>query len=172
MDDVPLVRAARRGDAAACAALYRRHAALVWRAAYAVVGQREAAEDVLQETFVQAFAALGRFDERRPLEPWLRRIAVRRALNWRRSARPERSAVEGVAEGPYARVEGDDELLDAVRTLPEERRQAVALRYWLDLPPAEIGELLGVPEGTIRSRLARALRDLRTVMEEHDVEPA
>src|SRR3954447_3485324 len=72
-DQLPLVRAARRGEPAACAALYRRHAALVYRAAYAVLGQREAAEDVLQETFVQAFAALGRFDEQRPLAPWLPR---------------------------------------------------------------------------------------------------
>ena len=124
-DQLPLVRAARRGEPAACAALYRRHAALVYRAAYAVLGQREAAEDVLQETFVQAFAALGRFDERRPLAPWLRRIAANRALNHRRASRP----VVGTLEPCYAAVEGDEELVSALRALPEERRQAIVLRY-------------------------------------------
>ena len=150
-------------------AIFDRHWPRVWRAAYAVCGDRELASDAAQDAFIRAGAALHRFDRSRPVEPWLVRIAVNRAIDLVRARRreagenelPERPAVE-----PPLR---DDELGDALRRLRPERRAVIALHYWLDYTTPEIAEILGVPLGTVNSRLARALRDLRLELEARNV---
>lgn len=169
--DADLVARARGGSRAAAAELFERHWSAAWRAAYAVTGRRAMADDVAQDAFERAFAALGRFDQTRPFGPWLHRIVVNRALDLLRSER--RLVGETAERGEWADVrDGDAALLDAVSALPLQRRVVVVLRFGLGLSPSAIAALLGVPVGTVNSRLARALDQLRAQYEKSDVERA
>jgi RNA polymerase sigma-70 factor (ECF subfamily) len=136
-----------------------------------VTGRRELADDVAQDAFERAFAALARFDERRPFGPWLHRIVVNRSLDL---LRRERRLVGGDFEfeaGEWSDPRlADQELLAAVGRLSLQRRVVVVLRYGLGYSPTMIAELLGLPVGTVHSRLARALEDLRAGYEVNDVE--
>jgi len=159
-----LVRGAQAGSKADMEELFRRHWPLAYRAAYFVVYDRAAAEDIAQEAFLSALRALDRFDRRRPFGPWLHRIVVNRAIDWAR-ARALRREVEASAESPAAdRAEANlgmrDELDTALASLSPERRAVVVLRYVLGYTPGEIAELLELPRGTVNSRLRRALDDL------------
>jgi RNA polymerase sigma-70 factor (ECF subfamily) len=167
--DGELVSAARAGSREAAAELFERHWPAAWRAAYAITGRRAMADDVAQDAFERAFAALSRFDRRRPFAPWLHRIVVNRSLDLLRS---ERRLVGGeVGEGEWHDSEsGDRALLEAVASLPLQRRVVVVLRYGIGFAPAAIASILGVPEGTVHSRLARALEQLREELEVNGVE--
>jgi RNA polymerase sigma-70 factor (ECF subfamily) len=169
--DGELVAAARAGSREAAAELFERHWPGAWRAAYAITGRRAMADDVAQDAFERAFAALSRFDRRRPFAPWLHRIVVNRSLDLLRS---ERRLVGGeVPEGEWRDAEdGDRALLDAVASLPLQRRVVVVLRYGLGFAPADIASILGLPVGTVHSRLARALEQLRAELEVNGVERA
>jgi RNA polymerase sigma-70 factor (ECF subfamily) len=173
--DAELVRRARAGAAEAAGELFERHWRGAWRAARVITGSRTMADDVAQDAFERAFAALSRFDERRPFAAWLHRIVVNRSLDLLRRERrlvgmdsPDR------LEGEWRDLAGEDRrLLEAVEVLAPQRRVVIVLRYGLGYSPAEIAELLDVPPGTVHSRLARALEDLRGWQrEEADVERA
>src|SRR4051795_10511635 len=162
-----LVRAAQAGDAEALEQLFRRHWPAAHRAAYLVVRDAAAAEDIAQESFLAAIRALDRFDRRRPFGPWLHRITVNRAIDYARARalRPE-SALVGSEESAAAPPEAiSDELLAALRELSPEQRAVVVLRYVLEYSPGEIGEILGLPRGTVNSRLRRGLDRLRPALE-------
>jgi RNA polymerase sigma-70 factor, ECF subfamily len=149
-------------------AIFDRHWPRVWRAAYAVAGDRELANDAAQDAFIRAGAALHRFDRRRQLEPWLVRIAVNRAIDLLRARR--REAAEELPEAlAFEPPLPDEELRSALRRLGPERRAVIALHYWFDYTTPEIAEVLGVPVGTVNSRLARALRHLRLDLEARNV---
>jgi RNA polymerase sigma-70 factor, ECF subfamily len=158
--DAALIRAARRGDAGAVDELFRRHWPSAYRAAYLVVGDAGAAEDIAQEAFVKAIAALDRFDRRRPLGPWLHRIVVNRAIDFSRARalRPEADA--GALPEPVAPAEASaigDEVVAALAALGPEHRAVVVLRHLLGYTPGEIATMLDLPRGTVNSRLRRAL---------------
>src|SRR5262249_33420635 len=122
-----------------------------------------------QDAFLRAASALHRFDRSRPVEPWLVRIAVNRAIDLLRARR--RLVSEDLATEPFALDAPfpDEELRAALRGLGPERRAVIALHYWLDYTTPEIAEILDVPLGTVNSRLARALRDLRLHLEARNV---
>jgi RNA polymerase sigma-70 factor (ECF subfamily) len=173
--DGELVVRARAGSRDAAAELFGRHWPRAWRMARAVTGRRDMADDVAQDAFERAFAALARFDEQRPFGAWLHRIVINRSLDLLRRERrlvgldsPDR------IESEWRDLEAEDRaLLGAVESLAPQRRVAVVLRYGLGYPPAEIAAMIGVPVGTVHSRLARALEDLRgSEREEADVERA
>ena len=166
--DAELVGRARRGSRDAAAELFERHWTAAWRAAYGVTGRRALADDVAQDAFERAFAALSRFDDRRPFGPWLHRIVVNRALDLLRAERRLVGEVERGEEWVDLRA-GDRGLLEAVASLPLQRRVVVVLRYGIGMPPPAIAEVLGVPLGTVHSRLARALAELREELEESSV---
>src|SRR5919201_363695 len=144
--DAKLIELARRGSRDAAAELFARHWQPAWRAAFALTGRREMADDVAQDAFERAFAALSRFDERRPFAPWLHRIVVNRCLDLLRT---ERRLVGGDAE--LERLEwhdlhgGDRELLAAIAGLSLQRRIVIVLRYRLGHSPGVIAEPLGIP---------------------------
>jgi RNA polymerase sigma-70 factor (ECF subfamily) len=163
LPDGALVARARAGSREAAAELFARHWPDAWRAALAVTGRRDVADDVAQDAFERAFAALSRFDERRPFAPWLHRIVVNRALDLMRGERRlvGLEAAEGVAAAWDDAGLGDREMLEALAGLAPERRAVLVLRYGLGHPPPAIAEILGLPVGTVHSRLARALGDLR-----------
>jgi len=168
--DGELVVRARAGSRDAAAELFARHWPRAWRMARAVTGRRDMADDVAQDAFERAFAALGRFDRRRPFGPWLHRIVVNRSLDLLRSERRliGSDALERV-EGEWRDRAGEDrELLAAVTGLSPQRRVVIVLRYGLGYSPAAIADLLDLPVGTVHSRLARALEDLRRSERERD----
>jgi RNA polymerase sigma-70 factor (ECF subfamily) len=161
--DRVLVRAACGGDREAAGALFTRHWQPAWRVAYGITGRRALADDVAADAFERAFAALARFDDRRPFAPWLHRIVVNRALDLLRAERRlvgGELALESV-EAVALDEDGDAELLAAVHALPLQRRAVVILRYGIGMTPADIATVLDVPVGTVHSRLARALDQLR-----------
>jgi RNA polymerase sigma-70 factor (ECF subfamily) len=150
-------------------AIFDGHWQRVWRAAYAVAGDRELANDAAQDAFIRAGAAHHRFDRLRPIEPWLVRIAVNRAIDLVRARGREVGRDELSESFAFDPQLPDEELSAALRRLGPERRAVIALHYWLDYTTPEIAEVLGVPVGTVNSRLARALRDLRLDLEARNV---
>lgn len=164
-----VLRAAQQGSQEAVEILVRRHWPLAHRAAYLVIGDAAAAEDVAQEALVAALRSLDRFDLRRPFGPWLHRIAVNRAIDHARARRARSEFPSGSAEeaeraaslpGRPEESEPDprlSELRGALADLSPEHRAIVAMRYLLDLSPGEIAAELGLPRGTVNSRLRRAL---------------
>ena len=173
--DPELIALAREGSAEAAGALFDRYWVLAWSAAYAVTADRALADDAAQDAIQHAFKALGRFDETRPFGPWLKRIAVNRAIDQLRRRRrvdvlDESATLHGWKVGEAA----DEDLrlwavADAVAELGAAKRTVVVLHYWLDLPVEEIAGVLGLPVGTVASRLSRALADLRHVLEDEYV---
>ena len=154
------VRGARAGSAADVEALFRHHWPLAYRAAYLVVHDAAAAEDIAQEAFLAALRSLDRFDRRRPFGPWLHRIVLNRAIDWARARalRPEAEQVDAAAPEPPER---DEQLLRELARLSPEHRAVIVLRYLLDYTPGEIAELLELPRGTVNSRLRRGLDSLK-----------
>jgi len=161
-----LIREAQRGSREALAALYAMHWPRAQRAAYLVVHDAAAAEDIAQEAFLAAVNGLDRFDWRRPFAPWLHRIVVNRAIDWGR-----REALRAGAGNPEERAaaeridESASELMPALAQLPPEQRAVVVLRYLLEYTPGEIGRMLELPRGTVNSRLRRGLDRLRDLIE-------
>ncbi len=160
------VRAAQRGDASGIEALFRLHWPRAYRAAYLVVHDAAAAEDIAQEAFLAALRNLDRFDRRRPFGPWLHRIVVNRAIDWSRARRLRAEAeLTDVLPAPPAPDRVDAEPLAArIAELSPEHRAVIVLRYLLEYTPGEISRLLGVPRGTVNSRLRRGLDQLKAAL--------
>jgi RNA polymerase sigma-70 factor (ECF subfamily) len=170
--EAQLVRAAQRGDARAVEALFVAYWPMCHRAAWLITRDAAAAEDIAQEAFVAAMAALDRFDRTRRLGPWLRTIVARRAIDLTRArvARRETgdAALEHLAAPPAQAQRPGDDVVGALATLDHDRRVVIVLRHLLDLSPAQIAALLDVPVGTVNSRMRRALDDLRSALEPRD----
>src|SRR6187549_3688972 len=151
-DERAFVRAAQRGSASGIEALFRLHWPRAYRAAYLVVHDAAAAEDIAQEAFLAAVRNLDRFDRRRPFGPWLHRIVVNRAIDWTRARRlrAEVELGEHVAAPPPPEVDGS--AFGRIADLSPEHRAVVALRYVLEYTPSEIARLLDLPRGTVNSR--------------------
>ncbi|MGI8426457.1 MAG: RNA polymerase sigma factor [Actinomycetota bacterium] len=137
----------------------------VYRAACMVLRDPVAAEDVAQDTFLRAYAAMPRIDASTDLGPWLCRISINLCLNRIRSRRREQSALDRMGREQASLIEtsaefdGDKSALDeALRRLPDRLRIPVILRYYLDFSEAETGKLLSIRTGTIKSRLHQARR--------------
>jgi len=163
------VREAQRGSADALEKLFRAHWPRAYRAALLVVGDAAAAEDIAQESFLAAVRSLDRFDRRRPFGPWLHRIVVNRAIDFTRARRLRREIdLARVAEPAVSDRELDsraEEIAVALSSLGPEQRAVIVLRYLLEYTPGEIAELLGLPRGTVNSRLRRGLDRLEEGLE-------
>ena len=180
LTETELVERARGGDHTAYATLVRDHEETAFRIAYVICGNAADAEEAAQDAFVKAHRALGRFREGAPLRPWLLTIVANEARNrTRATGRRERLVLRvaeerrpgGAVPSPEAALldlERRDELLAAVAGLPENDRQAIACRYFLNLSEEETAAALGCPRGTVKSRLSRALDRLRERMEAPD----
>jgi RNA polymerase sigma-70 factor (ECF subfamily) len=177
LNEAELIDRARQGDGAAWETLMREHQAAAYRLAYLLLGDAAQAEDVAQEAFVRAYQALQRFDPARPFRPWLLSIAANLARNQlrafgrylaaiRRLGQAESRPVESV-EGRAAHSWETQTLWQAVRQLDFTDQQVIYFRYFLDLPVEQTAQALNVAEGTVKSRLHRAMNRLRTVIEQH-----
>jgi RNA polymerase sigma factor (sigma-70 family) len=173
VEEARLVGAAQRGDERAYEELVRMYNELAFRTAYLFTGSAADAEDAAQDGFVKAWRALGRFRRGAPFRPWLLQIVANEARNRRRSAgRRAKLALRAADEtrsgdaapSPEASALAGEErsaLLAAVEALPDDARDIVVCRYFLDLSEEETAAVLDVPRGTVKSRSARALTRLR-----------
>jgi RNA polymerase sigma-70 factor (ECF subfamily) len=175
IDEPALVRRAVEGDVDAYAVLLRAHEPAARRLARVLCG--DDGDDAVQEAFVKGWASLVRFRGDAPFRSWLLRIVANESHN-RRRARGRRAVHElrlaadraavGAAVSPEAVAVDDDarrRLLDAVRALPAKLRDVVACRHLLELSEAETAAVLGVPAGTVKSRLSRGIDQLRASWE-------
>jgi RNA polymerase sigma-70 factor, ECF subfamily len=166
-----LIKAAQEGSTEALEELFRRYWRRTHRAAFLIVHDGPAAEDIAQEAFLAAVRALDRFDRRRPFGPWLHRIVVNRAIDWARARSLRRETGDELLEErmdpgseAFSIADESSELLMALRALTPERRAVVVLRYLLDYTPGEIARLLDLPRGTVNSRLRRGLDTLAAAL--------
>jgi RNA polymerase sigma-70 factor, ECF subfamily len=177
----PLARRLANGDLAAPRDLAERYHAALYRYALGLLGDPSAAEDAVQEAFERAFAALGKYSEERigalSVRAWLYRITlnvVRNAWRERRRAALVTETQEGLnrhfetASG-FATCPDRETWLDtlgALEQLSERQRVAVALRYFEDLPYAEIAEATGWPENTCKTLVRRGIGRLGVLLGE------
>ncbi len=170
-----VVQRALRGDEAAFQLIVDEHREAVFRLAYLLLGDADDAEDLAQETFIRALRYLHRYDPERALRPWLLSIAANLARNRRRSLGRYWAALQRLAgqfpaesttpESYSTQAFEADALWRAVRGLNGAEQEIIYLRYFLELSVAETAEALGVQPGTVKSRLHRALKRLREVIE-------
>jgi RNA polymerase sigma-70 factor (ECF subfamily) len=169
--ELALIRGAQAGSEADLEALFRLHWRRAYRAAFLIVHDHAAAEDIAQEAFVAAIRALDRFDRRRPFSPWLGRIVTNRAIDWTRS-RAARREVDQEPPGEGRAATGStgysDELLSALALLTPDHRAVVVMRYVLEYTPGEIARALALPRGTVNSRLRRGLDALDRQLREDE----
>ncbi|TME19748.1 MAG: sigma-70 family RNA polymerase sigma factor [Chloroflexi bacterium] len=177
-DDSVLIARAQRGDAAAYEEIVQRYQQIAFRTAYVITGSSADAEDAAQEGFVKAYRALDRFRLGADVRPWLLRIVANEARNRVRSSgrrhQLELRLTEGFRPGdaapsPEAVAVAADErrrLLAMVNALSHEDRLVIASRYFLELSGEETAAALGIAEGTVKSRLSRALARLKARVEE------
>ena len=177
-DDAELFARAQRGDIDAYEEIVQRYQQLAFRTAYVITRSAAEAEDAAQDAFVKAYRALASFRTGAEPRPWLLRIVANEARNRMRSAvrrqRLELRLAEGFRQGdaapsPEAVAVAADErrrLLAMVNALSHEDRLVIASRYFLELSGEETAAALGIAEGTVKSRLSRALARLKVRVEE------
>src|SRR5467141_2968885 len=148
--------------------LYQRDYASVYRAIRAVVLDAAAAEDLTQETFVRAFRARHRYKPTAPPGAWLRRIGVNLAISHLRRQKLARFLPARLYVAPnrreYDQAEARDVVSKALAVLSPKLRAAIVLHYYEDLTREEIASVLGVPAGTVASRIAKAVAIMRKTM--------
>lgn len=147
------------------------HAAALYRMAYRAVGDRHEAEDLVQETFRSAWRSRDGFSERQSERAWLATILRRRVVDYWRRARPLVSAEEQQLavytperESDPSWAEYPDEIQRALDRLPEDLREALLLVVVAELTHQEAADLLGVPLGTVLSRVSRARSRMRELL--------
>ena len=173
--DEALVRRAASGHREAFEELVRRHRGRVYALALRICRNPDDAEDALQETFIAAYRALPRFDRRARVSTWLYRIAANKCYDVlaRRKPTTDADALPEAADphDPFARSERREQLTRALDGLPEQFREAALLCDVCGLTPAEAGEAIGVPEGTMKSRSFRARALLAVALRTGGAEP-
>ena len=176
MDEPELIRLARQGDSAAWETLARAHQEAAFRLAYLLLADADQAEDVAQEAFIRAFQKLDRFDLSRSFRPWLLGITANLARNRRRSFARYLAALQRFKHEEIRQVSNNIEkkasrhmeaeaLWGAIRRLSVEDQQVIYLRHFLNLSVSEAADTIGVAEGTVKSRLHRALIRLQDLIE-------
>ena len=174
--DGQLISRVRQGDLLALGTLYTRHKMQVFRIALAVTRDPTAAEDILQECFLRLYAAVDRFDETRPLLPWLYRVTVNLSYNWvtrrNRWLSPLEDAVERLQAGPKSSPERSVErhelqriVREALDSLKLKHRVVLVLFYLGGFSVKEVAYVLDLPTGTVKSRLYYGRERLRSRLE-------
>jgi RNA polymerase sigma-70 factor (ECF subfamily) len=163
------IRAAQGGSTAAIEQIFNAHWPAAHRAAYLVVHDAAAAEDIAQEAFLAAIRALDRFDRRRPFAPWLHRIVVNRSIDYARARALRHEVAEDRAPVAVALDRApdtgySDAVVAALAELPPDQRAVIVLRHLLDYTPGEIAGILELPRGTVNSRLRRGLDRLEELL--------
>jgi RNA polymerase sigma-70 factor, ECF subfamily len=184
-----LIEQCLAGDQTAWEQIVRQNWRKVFNVAYKFVGKHDEAEDLTQDIFLKIFKALKTFDRRANFQTWIISISRNLCIDHYRSVRKERQTIARdvdsndlqpatLERGPYAQAEHQDlraQLRQALETLPMTLRTAVVLRDLQELSYQEIADRLGLPEGTVKSRINRGrielAHQLRRLQENQPVRP-
>ena len=168
--EMQLVERARKGDASAYDQIMQRHAKRLYALAASMVGNPADAEDVVQETFLGAYKQLSAFQGRSSLKTWLTRICVLQVSKLYRSRKVRRTAPLGsdvpgghepAVASPVSHADRRADVQAMLNSLSSEHREVLMLRELQGLSYKEIADVLGVPQGTVESRLFRARQQLK-----------
>jgi len=181
MEEQAAVARLRQGDIGGLATLVRAYQVRALRAAYLITRDRALAEDVVQAAFLRAYQRIDQFDPSRPFGPWFLRSVVNDAVK-AASRHPRHASLERAVDGERCRgvdapadrgpgpdvrweeAETREELWAALGALTPAQREAIVLRYYLNLSEAEMADRLGCPPGTIKSRLHAARARLQVLL--------
>lgn len=175
LSDAELMRRARQGEGGAFDELVNRHADGLYRLARVLVGGAQDAEDVVQDTYLGAVKGLGRFQGRSTVKTWLTGILIRQARDLRRRRRVRRTAsidapIGDASDSGGMAIHAGRSDVDAERrldvtqmlgTLSDEHREVLVLRELNGHTYEEIADMLGIPVGTVESRIFRARQVVR-----------
>jgi RNA polymerase sigma-70 factor, ECF subfamily len=178
VSDVELLHSVSHGDEAALARLYDRHRAVLFGLLLRILNNRDEAEDVLQDVFIQVWRRAGDFDASRGKPfTWLVTLARSRAIDRLRSLGSRQRTALNAAENEAEQV--SDALADTARSeqrqiveralaeLPDDQRHALVLAYLDGMTQSEIATVLGTPLGTIKTRMRSGMNKLRTLLKPH-----
>jgi RNA polymerase sigma-70 factor (ECF subfamily) len=173
VDKAEVVRRCQVGDQEAFRLIVERYSGVLGGTAYLMTHDHAQVDDLVQETFLLAWRGIGNLRSSSNLKAWLVRILVNRVISERRKKRVmEAELVEVESKAGDSNSEelvlADEErkrIRAALETLPEAQRQVTVLRYFADLTIPEVAKVLGCREGTVKSRLHRALAQLRNVLQ-------
>jgi RNA polymerase sigma-70 factor (ECF subfamily) len=177
--DVELIHRVQSGDTGAFDELMTRYAASVYKVTYSLLRNHADADDLSQETFIRAYKAIGRFDEQYQFYTWVRRIAVNLCFNHLKRSKKFRFESLPMADGEAVSVDIADprpqsadsglrrDLDRALAKLPSDQRAVFVLRVNEEMSYDEISKALGIPAGTVMSRLNRARQKLRDLLREY-----
>lgn len=180
LDDASLAILASGGRDAAFAELVRRHRRTLYRLVLSNIGDPDEALDLVQETFLSAHRALGRYDPERSMRSWLAAIALNKCRDWARRravrqlfrlARPIEAAGEVASEAPGQDIEADDRrrlqrVALSIAELPTTLREVLTLRTIEGLSQAEVADILGISRKAVETRLYRARARLQALVDE------
>jgi len=173
LTDQELINRLQMGDLDALGQLYQRYRHLVYRTAYAITGDEEAANDLHHDIFLRLHRFASHIDSERPLKPWIYRMTANQCYTWMKRKNRGLSLLREIAErfrssrdqiNPQELIEEKDnwrQVQQAIFALPLNQRIVVVLHYLSDLSIQEIAETLEVPEGTVKSRLHYGRRSLQ-----------
>ena len=183
--DATLALAAAQGDHAAFATIMRRHKGWMYQFIRRYVADRDDAYDVLQESFVSAWGAMARFDPERPMEAWLRRIALNkcrdrarrnlvrrtalRVLGLAESSMPQAQPATPAADSTAASDQARQRIEQAIANLPQQLREPLILTMLEDMSHKQAGDLLGINAKAVETRVYRAKRRLATMLDRGDL---
>ncbi|MFM8347946.1 MAG: RNA polymerase sigma factor [Bacteroidota bacterium] len=164
-----LIQQCLNGDQAAYAELYGRYSRAMLNTAFRVVNDREAAEDILQESFISAFRNLGSYRADSSFGAWIKRIVVNRSISWLRQQRTvsldqaDDVAAEPESEGPDFPCTAE-QVRTAIFQLPDGYRTVLSLYLLEGYDHEEIGQILGISESTSKSQFSRARKKLISIL--------
>jgi RNA polymerase sigma-70 factor, ECF subfamily len=179
--DEELISFVGRGDAQAFAVLYDRHSRPAYSLAYRIMGEKEAAEDIVQDSFLKVWRAATSYRAARAsVRTWLLSIVHNRGIDQLRSTASRRRMQEKVeVSAPRSqpseafaqtwRNSQREQVREALKTLPEEQLKTIELAYFSGYTHAEIAELLGLPLGTVKGRMRLGLKKMRDYFGSQDM---
>lgn len=173
MDDIQMVEAIKAGDKEAFNQLYEEYSLRLYRTAYLIVGNSYDAEDVLQDTFVSAYKNISDLKDHTKLKTWLYAILKNRAYkkyNKNQREFPEQDILEKIEVKGTENIKEDrfalkDEIQICLMKLKPKLREVIVLYYYNDFTIAEIAQICGSFQGTVKSRLYKARKDLKRELE-------
>lgn len=173
--DQELAILVKRGEDAAFGELVRRYQTSVFNVCYRLIGERQEAEDLTQESFIRAHQRFDLYHHNMPIGPWIRKLATNLCLNWLKRAQITSFALEDEHDEPVAgsenpedvrlKVEREEVVRQALLSLPPHYRSVIELRHFQDLSYNAISEVLEIPLSDVKSHLFRARQILAKRLE-------
>lgn len=171
--EVALVAGCQKGNRQALEALVRQFEKPVFNAAYRMLGNADEAADVTQATFLKVMENVGRFDPKFRLFSWIYRIAINEAIDHlkrrERSGYLDEPACPDMLEDGLTALQLSEQVQVVLMELNEDLRTVITLRYFTECSYRQIGEILSLPEKTVRSRLFTARQQLKSRLEQHRI---